>query len=115
MYYQLMYDSAGGRYKVNRLEDENRETNDSHFREYAFCENLALVNKAVQELQGPIIYAVFEDCAAGTGFISAEDNLSGNWRGSKYGHSSLVAKFDTREAAEAAYPQFAYEDRWFSK
>ena len=48
------------------------------------------------------VFAVFFNHAAGEGFVSVEDCFSGNWRGSKYGHYSLIGEYKTEEEANRA-------------
>ncbi len=107
-YYQLFYNNAAGEYYTNQADTEEEASNPplSYFNEIGIFSDKE-IDKAIEDLRGPTVYAVFEDRSAGEGFISEEDNLTGNWRGSKYGYSSLIAEFPAREAAEAAYPQFA--------
>lgn len=110
MGYQLMYNNAAGEYYTNNFDTEEEAldmpSQAGYFNEIGIFSDKE-IDKAIEDLRGPTVYAVFENRAAGGGFISEEDNLTGNWRGSKYGYSSLIAEFPAREAAEAAYPQFA--------
>jgi hypothetical protein len=46
------------------------------------------------------IWAVFFDLGAAEGFVSEENDYSGNWRGNKYPHYTLEGEFDTEEEAE---------------
>lgn len=58
--------------------------------------------RTLDKLLTEYVVAVFENRAAGEAFI--EDQPSGNWRGSKYGHFSCVAEYpysDEKSHAEA--------------
>ncbi len=115
MGYQLMYNNAAGEHRIilcSKEDVDNWEVSGyrlqkGYFSEVGLYETEAELEEAIEELRGPVVYAVFENRPAGEGFISEEDNLTGNWRGNKYGYSSLIAEFPARKAAEKAYPQFA--------
>lgn len=47
-----------------------------------------------------LCYAVFKNTGEGLWFISPENELSGNWRGSMYGFSTYIDDFSTRKEAE---------------
>jgi hypothetical protein len=103
--YQVMYNNAAGDYYVNQWTEKEWQADtirnqEGHFSEVAICRSEAELEALIQEIRGPVVYAVFENRAAGEVFISEEDNLSGNWRGSKYGHFSLIGTHNTREEAE---------------
>lgn len=70
--------------------------------------------KEYQVLKGPSVWAVFIDRVSGIGFVSEENNFSGNWKGSKYarGTPELNGRFDyynnypTKEEAEKSLSEF---------
>jgi len=47
------------------------------------------------------IYCVFFNRPAWEGFVSQEDNFSGNWRGSKYNYYNLCGEYKTEEEAKS--------------
>lgn len=106
--YQIMYNSGAGAYYINEWTDDQLEnwessgyrTQEGHYTEFGLYNTKEELKIGLQELRGKTVFAVFEDSAAGDVFWSAEDNVSGNWRGSKYGHASLIGEFDTQEEAE---------------
>jgi hypothetical protein len=118
--YQLLYDRAAGDYEVRDWTDEELDewessgyrTQYGHYTEVGLYDSKEELDKAIEELRGKPVFAVFEDRAAGEVFWSEEDNLSGNWRGSKYGHANCVAEFDTEEEAkEYVKKQREYYDK----
>lgn len=106
--YQLMYNNAAGDYYVNKWTTDQIERwrssgyrlQEGHFREIALCSSKDDLEGQIRQLAGETIYAVFENGAAGEVFVSEENGISGNWRGSKYGYFSLVGEYSSREGAE---------------
>ncbi len=109
MKYQLMYNNAAGEHYVNQWTDEDIENwcesgyrlQEGYSRQVALCSSKDELEKQIRELAGEPIYAVFENRAAGEVFVSTEDGISGNWRGSKYGHFNLVSEYSSPEGAES--------------
>ena len=63
-------------------------------------ENYEEAEKYIEDaIERTKVFAVFFNNAANEGFVSEENCFSGNWEGSKYGHSSCYGKFDTEEEA----------------
>jgi hypothetical protein len=106
--YQLLYDAPAGAYYVKEWtqeeladwENSGYRTQDDHYREVGLYDSQEELEKAIQELRGPKVFAVFEDQSAGEVYTTPEDNLTGNWRGSREGHANLVAVFENQEEAE---------------
>ena len=109
MKYQIMYNNAAGEHYVNKYTEEEWDNweesgvrnQEGHYSEIEVCNSQEEVDKFLEEFRGETVFAVFEDRPAGEVFMSEEDCLSGNWRGSKYGYSNLVAEYNNREEAEA--------------
>ena len=107
--YQLLYDAASGEHRVEEwTQDEIDDWENSgyrkcngHFDEIGLFDSEEELEKAIEELKGQDVFAVFEDKAAGKIYWAKENNLSGNWRGSKHGHATLIQEFDTQEEADA--------------
>lgn len=53
-----------------------------------------------EEIKKSTVYAVFFDNVSDEWFISEEHCYSGNWRGSKYPHYTLIKECKTKEEAE---------------
>lgn len=106
--YQLMYDSPAGEYYVNYWTREEYD-NDSdrirwqegHFSTVGFYLSREELDKAIDELRGEVRYAVFRNYLTGEVFITKEDGISGNWRGSKRSPANYVDDFATYEEAQA--------------
>jgi hypothetical protein len=106
--YQLLHNVAAGEYYVNEWTQEQLDdwensgyrTQEGHYNEVGLYDTKEELEKAIEDLRGPDVFAVFEDRAAGEVYSSKEDNLTGNWRGSREGHANLVAEFDTQEEAD---------------
>ncbi len=106
--YQLLYNGPAGEYYVNEWTEEDLDNWEDrgvrnqygHFNEVGMYDSKEELEKAIEELRGPKVFAVFEDVAAGVVYYSEEDNLTGNWKGSREGHANFVAEFDTEEEAE---------------
>lgn len=112
-----MYNNAAGEHSVRTWTEEELEdwqqsgyrTQDGHFREYGLYASEEELETAIADLRGPTVFCVFENRPAWEAFISEEDGLSGNWRGSKYGHFSLTGEYDDREDAENHLKSFYAE------
>jgi hypothetical protein len=106
--YQLLYDRAAGDYYVNEWTQEDLDdwentgyrTQVGHYTETGLYDSKEELEKAIEELRGKPVWAVFENRAAGEVYSSQEDNLTGNWRGSREGHANLVQEFDSEEEAK---------------
>lgn len=106
--YQLLHNVAAGEYYVNEWTEEELDdwensgyrTQEGYYNEVGLYDSKEELEKAIEDLRGPDTFAVFEDRAAGEVYSSKEDNLTGNWRGSREGHANLVAEFDTQEEAD---------------
>jgi len=106
--YQLMVNAAAGEYKVNEWTEEELEdwensgyrTQEGHYTEVGLFDTQEELDVAIEEEKGEPVFAVFENGPAGEVHWSQEDNLSGNWRGSREGHANLVDEFKTQAEAE---------------
>jgi len=106
--YQLMYNNAAGEHYVNewttdqieRWRSSGYRLQEGHFREIALCSSEDELEEQIRELAGATIYAVFENGPAGEVFVSEENGISGNWRGSKYGYFSLGGEYSSQDAAD---------------
>ncbi len=115
--YQLLYNVAAGEYYVNEWTQEQLDdwensgyrTKEGYYNEVGLYDTKEELEKAIEELRGPDVFAVFEDRAAGEVYSRKENNLTGNWRGSREGHANLVAEFGTKEEAD----KFVKEKREF--
>ena len=107
--FQLMWNNAAGDYYVNKWtqdelddwENSGYRNQEGHYAERGLYDSAEKLEKALKELKGPPVFAVFENRAAGEVYSSEENGLSGNWRGSREGHANLIATFDTQEEADA--------------
>jgi len=106
--YQLMVNSAAGDYYVTEWTQSELDnwsgagyrTQEGHYNEYGLYDTKEELNKAISGFAGKNVYAVFYDGSAGDAFVSEENNLSGNWKGSKYSPYSFVKVFDNQEEAK---------------
>ena len=106
--YQLLYNTAAGEYYVKewtQQEIEDWETSgyslqEGHYSQIGLYDSEEALKKAIEELKGPDIFAVFENRPAGIIYSSKEDGISGNWRGSREYPASLIAEFDSQEEAD---------------
>ena len=106
--YQLLYNGAAGDYFVNKWTQEDLDDWEArgvrnqygYYNEVGMYDSKEELEKAIEELRGKPVFAVFEDHAAGEVYYSQEDNLTGNWKGSREGHANLIAEFDTEEEAK---------------
>ena len=106
--YQIMVNWAAGDYYVNKYTSQQWEnwqengirSQEGHYNEVSICFSQEEVEIELEGLKGKTVYAVFEDSPSGNVFDSEENNLSGNWRGNKYGHFSCIAEYKYREDAE---------------
>lgn len=102
MDFQLMYNNAAGDYYVNSGNEEDFSRQEGYFSEVGFFRSREELDEEIERWRRETtVYAVFENNAAGEVFMSAEDALSGNWRGSKYGYFTLVIEYETKEEAES--------------
>lgn len=107
MMYQVCYNNAAGEGWIQPWTNEDWENWDTagvrnqygHFNVIGEFKSKAEAEAALEELRGDPVFVVFDNGPAGEAFVSEEDGLSGNWRGSKYGHFSNVGEY--REAADA--------------
>ncbi|KKM23135.1 hypothetical protein LCGC14_1618200 [marine sediment metagenome] len=108
MKYQVCYNRAAGEANIIKWSDEEWENCEEsgvrnqygHSNVVAECDTQPEADKQFEALKGDPVYAVFVNYSAGEVFMSVEDGLTGNWRGSKYGYSSLVGEHDSRDGAE---------------
>ena len=106
--YQLMYNAAAGEHEVNKWtqdqldnwEESGYRTQEGYFNEVGIYDSKEELDRAIKELEGEPVFAVFENGAAGEVYSSEENNLTGNWRGSREGHANLVAEYKTKEEAD---------------
>jgi len=99
-YCQLMVNNAAGDFYFNQCApSEERRLNQGHYREAAYGRKSKMCEK-IKELRGPVRYAVFFDRTDCDGFITQEDQWSGNWKGSKYGRNAFCGEFDTMKEAQ---------------
>lgn len=118
MKYQLMYNNAAGKHWVRTWVEEELEdweqsgyrTQDGYYTEWGLYNSKEELEKAVVDLRGPTVFCVFEDRSDWEAFISEENKLSGNWKGSKYGYYSLAGEYNDREAAEKHLKFFYAEE-----
>lgn len=107
--WQLLYDRAAGEHMVQwwtldqweNWQESGVRNQYGHFSEWAHGTDEAALEKEIEAMRGPTIWAVYFNRPAWEGFVSAEDGLSGNWRGSKYGHFDLVAEYSEAEHLDA--------------
>lgn len=100
MKYVLVQDVGAGSARVITSETANaRGFHENYVDEF---DTLAEAEAAREELRGQTVYAVFWNRGEARGYVSAEDNLSGNWRGSRDGFYSCVSEHETQESAEMA-------------
>lgn len=103
MKYQLMYNQAAGEMAINEFKnwpDSTYQQTEGYFTEYGLYDSEKDLDEAIKKLQGKPVFAVFENKAAGRAYWAKEDNLSGNWRGSKHAPYTLIDEFDTQKEAE---------------
>jgi hypothetical protein len=100
--YGLFVNYAAGEHFIQVIAaDELRDV--GYFTCIAEFETWEEAEAKVQEMREESkVFAVFFNHAAGEGFVSVEDCFSGNWRGSKYGHYSLIGEYKTEEEANRA-------------
>ena len=114
MMYQLLYNNGAGKYEVKKWstwEYDNWERSGyrvqyGHMTEVGLFSDSLELEEAISELAGPDVWAVYYNVASGEGFVSIENGVSGNWRGSKHGHYSLIAEYNAAkhpDAEELAY------------
>ncbi len=100
--YAVVQDIGGGTARI--LTGHQQKTFHETFID-AF-ETLEEAQCCFDSLTGQDIYAVFTNYAEHNGFVSVENNTSGNWRGSKYGHYSVHSEHDNKESAEQALSKY---------
>lgn len=109
MKHQLLVNEAAGKYKTKQWSDEDvknwRESGysafDGHFTEVGLYDTPKQLQEAIEEQAGPTVHAVFFSQSSGEGFVSEENNLSGNWRGTKYPGHGLMGEYPTSEETDA--------------
>jgi len=90
---------AAGEVFVRELESDDCRQ-DGYFTCYQeFSTEQKAKDYIIEREEETTVYAVFYNYPAGEGFISQEDDCSGNWKGSKYGHSSYQNDFKTESEA----------------
>ncbi len=118
--YQLLYNAGAGDYYVNEWTQEDLDDWENsgcrkqygHYNEIGLYDSKEELEEAIEELRGEPAWAVFEDRVAGEVYASQEDNLTGNWRGSREGRANLVQVFDSEEEArEYVREQQEYYDK----
>ena len=100
--YALYINNAGGSYEIIEYElwEEIPRDRPYHYSLVDVFKTEEDAKAYVEEIKKETTcYAVFYDSARGEGFVSEEDDLSGNWQGSKYGYSTYMGNYGTEEEA----------------
>ena len=96
MFY-LWINAAAGDYEIS----ENPEPADGHLTMAGEFETYLLAAEEVhRRCESSKVWAVFYDNASNTGFVHQENDLSGNWKGSKWHPHRWIKSFKSFYAAE---------------
>lgn len=98
--------AAGDAYIQIWADDDDFRSNEGHFTEIARCDTREEAEKVIDEIKGETKYVLFVNRPAGEVFVSEEDGLSGNWRGSKYSNFNCYGEYDSREEAVAEMKRY---------
>ena len=107
--YQLLYNRAAGDHTVRVWSEDDLDdwqnsgyrTQDGFYNEVGLYSSEDELNKAIEKLKGKSVFAVFINRGTGECWWSKEDNLSGNWRGSRERFANCVLECETQELAQA--------------
>jgi hypothetical protein len=94
--FTLVQNIGAGYAKILRPGDQKRFHEDF----VGEFETIEEAEEAYEQLRGKPIFAVFWNNGAADGYVSQEDNLSGNWRGSRDGHYTCVAEQENQADAD---------------
>lgn len=103
----LWTDNAAGNYWVEK--SNKRRPNCYADLEMQFCTKKEAVKYVESWQRNSTVYCVFFNRSAWDGYVSEENDLSGNWRGSMHGHYNLAGEFKTKKEA------YDYLDSFFEE
>jgi len=97
----LFVNNATGEHYIQRMHEDTPDQ-DGHFtcrKEFPIEQEAK--DYVVKIRKESTVYAVFYNRSANDGFVQAEDDLSGNWKGNKHGHYNYCGDYASREIASA--------------